>query len=384
MVIVYYVNTYYLDAALETIQAVKNVAELHVLIEVSPESRKTNIIDIGELNGFNYLEKPETVLGPEKWKQIERYFEGVAGVQFVVHGFKRSLSLASYKTAALCGKYINTLKPDVIHFDSISPRLIGMYPYLVNKKIFITVHDPVPHSGEGSWKIKMTEYVFFHLAKGLFFYSRFASEQFAGFYPGISAGKYVIRFQPFTFIQQFASDTPSESNGILFFGRILVYKGVDMLLEAIPAVLKKYPDEKFIIAGEPLNCELDQQLLNRYRDNIQVISAYISTENLARLIKKSKFVICPYRDATQSGVLMTAYALGKMVVGTNVGAFPEYIHDDVNGILMEPDPASIADKIITALDGEHYKILEKNITAGYSRLIGEQNRQCLLTAFRNG
>lgn len=384
MVIVYYVNTYYLDAALETIQVVKNMAELHVLIEISPESRKTNIIDVGELDRFNYLEKPETILGSEKWKQIERYFEGVAGVQFVVYGFKRSFSLASYQTASLCGKYINSLKPDVVQFDSISPRIIGMYPYLGNKKIFITVHDPVPHSGEGSWKIKMAEYLFFHLAKGLFFYSRFASEQFARFYPRISARRYVIRFQPFTFIQQFASDTEPESHGILFFGRILIYKGVDMLLEAIPAVLKKYPDEKFIIAGEPLNCELDQQLLNRYRNNIQVISEYISTENLARLIKKAKFVVCPYRDATQSGVLMTAYALGKMVVGTNVGAFPEYIHDNVNGILMEPDPASIAGKIITALDGERYKKLEKNITAGYSPVISEQNQQCLLTAFRNG
>ncbi|MEI2749884.1 MAG: glycosyltransferase [Ferruginibacter sp.] len=68
------------------------------------------------------------------------------------------------------------------------------------------------------------------------------------------------------------------------------------------------------------------------------------------MIENSKFIVCPYRDATQSGVLMTSYAAGKMVLATNVGSFPEYIQDGVNGLLAEVTPESIAQKIIEGLD----------------------------------
>ncbi len=79
---------------------------------------------------------------------------------------------------------------------------------------------------------------------------------------------------------------------------------------------------------------------------------------------------------------MTSYALGKMVVGSNVGAFPEYIQDNVNGILAEPDPTSIANKIVAALNNDRYKDLEKNIVSGQSESINELNWQCMSAAYR--
>lgn len=384
MVVVYYVNTYYLDAAIETIQAIKKDVRLHVLIEISTESKKTNIIDVESIDGFHSIEAPEKVLGQKKWKQLEAYFEGVASVRFVVYKSRKSVSLASLRVAAVAGKYINNLKPDVVQLDSVSTRIIGLYPLLRRKKVFITVHDPVPHSGEGSWKTSIVEFVFFRLAKGLFFYSNFASKQFGKYHPGVTAKRHLINFQPFTFIKQFARGSTAESRDILFFGRILIYKGVDLLLEAIPAILKKYPNEQFVIAGQLFNYKLDDQLLYRYRNNIRLLTGHLSTETLAQLIKKAKFIVCPYRDATQSGVLMTSYALGKMVVGSNVGAFPEYIQDNVNGILAEPDPVSIADKIIAALDNDRYKDLEKNISTGQSERINNYNRQCMFAAYLAG
>ena len=381
MVVVYYVNTYYLDAAIETIQSIKDRVELHVLIEVAPESKETNIIKIENIKLFNLIETAEAVLGNKQWNELKKYFSGVASVHFVVYPFKRSFSPACLRASFMAGLFINRLKPDVIHFDSVSPRITGMFPLVMNKKLFITVHDPLPHTGEGSWKITAVEGLFFRVASGLFFYSAFARNQFSQHYPAIRAMLYLISFQPFTFIRQFFKDTETKGKHILFFGRILAYKGVDMLLDAIPAVLAKFPDEKFVIAGKPLNCSLNLQLVEQYKANIQLIPEHISTVELAGLIGNAKFIVCPYRDATQSGVLMTAYALGKVVVGSDVGAFPEYIHHDINGVLAKPDPVSIANAIIGALENEKYRYLEQNVMAERTDLVNKINEKSLLGAY---
>src|SRR5690606_26719718 len=52
---------------------------------------------------------------------------------------------------------------------------------------------------------------------------------------------------------------------------------------------------------------------------------------------ESQFVVCPYKDATQSGVIMTSFALNKPVIATNVGGLKEMIIHNHSGILIEPN-----------------------------------------------
>ena len=383
MTVVYYLNTYYLDAALEIIQSIKHNTDLHILIEISPESKKTNILNVENLSGLNFIEKPVKVMGLSKWIELQKYFKGVKSINFIVFRHKRSFSLSSFYTAYFAQKYINSLNPEIIHFDSITPRIIFMSPFIYFKKTFITVHDPAPHTGEGSWKIKLTEYIYFLTAKGVFFYSKFASMQFKNRYKNLLLSFNLLQFQPFTFIQRYLlNNSVSEGNFILFFGRILAYKGVDILLDAIPYVLSKFPQEKFLIAGSIQDCDIDISKIHDYGENVQLFADYVSTEKLASLIQESKFVVCPYRDATQSGVLMTAFALGKTVVGTNVGAFPEYIRNNVNGIITNPDAISFADAIIDALTFNKYKTLEKNVVSAYSSDINLINKNNILKAYQ--
>ena len=382
MIVLYYTSTHFLDVAIETIQSIKQNVELHVVIEISPNSKKSTIVDVEHLNNYKDIEDCEEVLGIVKWNYLKKYFEGVASVRFLIHKNKRMFSPESYRTANKLGKHIKKLKVDIIHFDTITERAFGLYPYIRSKKIFITIHDPKAHSGEYSWKKLIRRFVFFRLAAGYFFYSNFACNQFRKYYPSIVTPTYVIRFQPTTYISQFL-EKERLGHTILFFGRLSFYKGIDMLLKAIPNVLEKFPDEKFIIAGNPeLNYKIELKNINQYQNNIQFITKYLSTDELIKCIQNAKFVVCPYRDATQSGVLMTSFAAGKMVVATNVGAFPEYIEDNVNGLLAEPTTEAIADRIIEALENEKYKEIEKKIISFYSEEINCYNQNCILNAYQ--
>lgn len=383
MVVIYYTCPYYIDTAIETIKCLKSAVTLHVVIEVTPACQKSTLINLDDLSQFNELENPERVLGKEKWAQFEPYFKGAASVKFAIHANKRSFSLTSLGKSIRLGKYLKSLKADVIHFDTLTSRVIGLYPYVRRMRSFITVHDPLPHSGEWSWKEKLPNWLYLGWAKGFFFYSDFALKQFRDHFTSVKAPKWLIRFQPVTFLDYFSSKNKPEPQTILSFGRLSVYKGIDLLVEAIPAVLEKYPNEKFVIAGKPVpGFTVNEAIVEKYKNNIEIIPRFIEMDELVKFIEKSKFVVCPYRDATQSGVLMSAHAIGKMVLATNVGSFSEYIKHNVDGMLTEPDAVSLAKTIIAALDNDHYKRMEQKVTAGYSEEIGSSNCQIITDAYK--
>lgn len=385
MVVAYYTSTNFLDVVLETLQGFKNRVELHVFIEITNASKNTTIINVDSLEPFNELETPERLLGAEKWKELKPYFEGVASVHFLVHKDARSLTFKSLRKAYRFGKYLRKFNVDVFHFDTISPRAIGLWPYLRSKKVFITLHDPVPHSGETNWREHVPNFVFYPMASGYFFYSVFARKQFGEYYKKIKVPFYDLKLQPYSFISQFMKETAEvEADSILFFGRLSYYKGIDILLEAIPKVLAVYPSQKFIIAGKPAyGYEVKGETLDKYGKNIEVLPRYISIEELVAYFKRSKFAVCPYRDATQSGVLMTCMAAGKTVVATRVGSFPEYLQDGVNGFLAEPDPESLAEAMLRALKNNRYLETDKNVDSRYSEAVGNANAETILHAYQS-
>lgn len=51
---------------------------------------------------------------------------------------------------------------------------------------------------------------------------------------------------------------------------------------------------------------------------IKLINRYIPTEELAGLLQQCDFTVCPYTDATQSGVIMTSLTMSKPVVATSL------------------------------------------------------------------
>ena len=382
-VVVYYTHTYFLDATLETIQSIKDNVELHILIELAPESKHSTIINIDCIEHFNTIEPAEKVLGYVKWLQLKSYFDGVASVNFLIHKNKQGFSTDSFKVAWIAGKWIKNLNPDIIHFDTISQRALGLFPFILGRKNFITIHDPLPHSGEDTWKQRLTKIIFFPIANGFFFYSKFAYHQFKSRYPNSKTFSNVIHLQPYSFIKQYIDHSNYETDlFILFYGRISKYKGIDILLNAIPLVLKSFPNEKFVIVGKCDSFKIDPLLVSKYRNNLIFVSTYLSIEDLAKCVLSAKFIVCPYRDATQSGVLMTSRSLGKTTIATNVGAFPEYIQDNHDGLLVNVDAFDLANTIIKALNNNYYKLLERNVNCNPDTSISLSNKESILNAYQ--
>lgn len=384
MKVAYYTSAYFIDSAIETIQSIKGKVSLHLYIEVSDISKKSTILNIESLESFDFIEDAEKVLGPEQWTKFKPYFEGITIVKFIVHKNNKSLSIGSFFSAMKLGRYFQKMNFDIMHFDNISQRSFGLYPFLNKTKLIITLHDPKPHTGENSWKTYLKFNLFIPKAKAFILYAEFSKNLLKKVFPKVNVPINCIQLLPFTFMRNYLPKERKLDNSILFFGRLSPYKGVDILLNAIPLVLEKYPNQQFVIAGSTsYDFKFDEAIISKFKNNITIIDKYLSLEEVAALIDKSAFIVCPYRDATQSGVLSTTFAFGKTAIASNVGSFKEYITDGVNGLISEPETIDLANKIIMAIENDFYKRLESNVISSYSSKKLEELGNVILSTYEN-
>ena len=129
---------------------------------------------------------------------------------------------------------------------------------------------------------------------------------------------------------------------MLFFGYVRKYKGLDILIEAMPDILRFFPEAKLLIVGEFYDDPKDYT--NRVmslgiKDKVTIVNKFVPNEDVGSYYIASDLVVLPYRSATQSGILNVAYGFLKPVLATRVGGLSEFMLEDKTGILVEPDSA---------------------------------------------
>jgi glycosyltransferase involved in cell wall biosynthesis len=285
----------------------------------------------------------------------------MSSVNYVFYPSKHLFSFSNTRVALHIVSFIKQHKINLIHFDTSSGRFIPVLPFVFRIKKIATVHDPLPHKGEESFKKTVIKYIYSYLIRNYVFYSKFSQKQFKENSRNPYYKTYTAILKPYSYISQIKTTIQKGNKYILYFGRISHYKGIDLLMDAFPSILSKYPNIELVIAGKGNDEFYSNRYLTPGFSNITFLNKYISVLELSNLITNAEFIVCPYREATQSGVLMTAFALNKPVLATNVGAFSEYIVNNENGILVEPNVIGIKNGLTLMLDNNHYKKLEKKI-----------------------
>jgi glycosyltransferase involved in cell wall biosynthesis len=275
---------------------------------------------------------------------IKKYLSDISSINFFIY---HNLKLRSIKNFLLSLTLIRKLKSyDIIHFngtDAVLPVLIFL---LRKRKLVFTIHDIHSHSGE------KTRYNFAERLNRFIIKSRFplVVQNYSDYkylikkYSNISEKFYFIPFGILDIYNEFKSkNTDIISSDVLFFGRISPYKGIEYLIEAIKKLKTEGVTLNTIIAG-PGYVYFQTEDLGKF--GIKLINRYIKNEELVSLIENTKVVVCPYRDASQSGVVMTAFSFNKPVVASYVGSFSEVIKDGITGFLVPPqDSDELASKI---------------------------------------
>lgn len=145
----------------------------------------------------------------------------------------------------------------------------------------------------------------------------------------------------------------------LFFGFIRDYKGLDVLLQAVPNL---DPEIEIIVAGEVYGNfdkynEIIQQL--NIENKIHLFNQYISDAEVGQFFSVSDVCVLPYKSATQSGITSISYHFELPMIATDVGGLKETIFDGVTGdIVPNVDSSQLASAINTYfLEGHREKYI---------------------------
>lgn len=314
------------------------------LLLLAPHSLQYTIIDIKK-------EYPHTGVFPSSVYPELKTFDGYIDMDkfFVANRTSnKSYSLSYWKKTLSIYRFIRRNKFDVIH----TPCLFGlkhMLFYFAGCKVVTTIHDPFPHTGEKNRTSIQNRKIAVRYSNGITLLNNKQKDEFCSFY-NVSPNKLCInKLGVYENIALMASDVKTnKKNNVLFFGRISPYKGIEYLCKAMEIVRKEVPDATLTIAGSGrIFFDISPYVNKGY---IDLHNRFIQTEEIAAMLKQCSICVCPYTDATQSGVIMTSFALSKPVIASNVGGLGEMIDEGKSGLLVEPkNPVALANAILKLL-----------------------------------
>ncbi len=160
---------------------------------------------------------------------------------------------------------------------------------------------------------------------------------------------------------------------IFYVGRLVREKGVQVLLDAAPAILSRYPQTKFVIAGKgPHEGALRHQVSTKGIANRVYFTGYIDDETRNSLYSWASVAVFPSLYEPFGIVALEAMAARTPVVVSDTGGLGEIVRHGMDGLKAYPgNSKSLADMVLWLLnDPETADILK---TQAYRRVVEDFN-----------
>lgn len=128
-----------------------------------------------------------------------------------------------------------------------------------------------------------------------------------------------------------------DENGVvfLFFGMILSYKRVDLLIDAAQSLYEK-GNRNFVvrIAGKCKDWASYNSKIH-YPELFDLQIEHIPNEAVADLFATSDYFVMPYQDIAQSGAITVAFRYNIPIILSDLPQFKPFVQDGVNGVYFE-------------------------------------------------
>jgi glycosyltransferase involved in cell wall biosynthesis len=238
---------------------------------------------------------------------------------------------------------IDELAPDAVHVQWLSrPELDVRWLRRVAhaRPLVFTAHNALPRRERAydAWREALT------LAARVVVHSRQAVDRLAEF--GIDRAK-IVRIPHAVFDSPAPGAVgPPAGNTLLFFGLIRRYKGLEILVTALPEIKRRVPDVRLVVAGDPLEPIGPVQDLAEslgVANSIEWRLGFVPDTEVAPLVATAAVVVLPYREIESSGVLALAFGHGRPAVVSDLGAVGDAVREFRAGrAVPAEDPAALA------------------------------------------
>lgn len=261
---------------------------------------------------------------------------------------------------------IRKAKPDIIYVTNFDQLYLNILLLMIDtSKTIIALHDVESHSNTPFSNIaKLSKTILIHNFKYFHTFSIIQENLLRKIAPKkeiFTIPLPLIDFGPL-------NKTLKDKNVIefLFFGFILYYKGVDLLITAFNNIAENYPNVRLTIAGRCKNWE--EKYAQLVEKSTQVIShiRFIKNDEIPNYFSTADYVVLPYRDTTQCGPLMISYNYNIPVLVSAAEGFKEFTSEGVTGYSFDMSIKGDLERLLVACvdrPKQEYEELKKRLTA---------------------
>lgn len=333
------------------------------------------LVDAGVEVGLACFPRSAQKLVGERWREL--IDERVQLLTLPGSPVRKPWTRSFLRNRSWLKRTMRNFAPDVIHLQDGNDLATLLMAWRTRVPVTVTIHDVVAHPGDEknmSWRMD------FLINKILMPRARRRHTQFvlhgeslrSDFLRDWKAADDSVHVVPHGILAGFVQPGESlEGTGVgdppgpgLIFGRMLPYKGLNVFSEALPKIVGALPEARFLVAGRGPSLDEVRDQLAAF-DQVEIRDEYIQSEEVAELYRRASVNLAPYIEASQSGVIAAGYAFGVPSIASRVGALPEVVVHEENGLLVEPgNPDSFADAVIRYLSDANLRVqLQKGVRA---------------------
>ncbi len=289
-------------------------------------------------NGINYRVVPRLVRQLDPWSDLTAFLRLYAIIKRgdfdIVHTHTSKAGILGRWAAKLAGVKV------IIH----TPHGHIFYGYFgpVRNWLFIMLERFTAHITDRIITLTQRgkdEHVKFGISK---------ADKFVSIYSGVELEKFInSNYDPAQARESLG--IPPNGPVIGTITRLEPVKGNMYFIEAIPQVIKIFPDLKVIITGDGAQKRAMENKIKELSLSRNVILRGATNDAPGALSALDIFVL-PSLNEGMGRCLLEAMALSKPIIATDVGGVSEIVENGVNGILVPPkDPDALAQAIISLL-----------------------------------
>ena len=268
-------------------------------------------------------------------------------------------------------------KCNIFHYHLFGSSALVVFNMILAKiffaKICLTIHDVKSFSNNSKFSFYSKLIYFF--ADIIITHNKFSADEIISNYSFLENKIQIIphgNYIPFIEIEKdknFARQKIGINENkfvLLFFGMIKSVKGLDVLLKAMPEIIKNNKEVILLIAGKPWRDDF-----SKYEEIIKDLKIekyckldikFIDHKDVSLYYASSDIVVLPYRRIYQSGVLMMSLCYKKPVIVSDLPSFKEIIVDQENGVFFSSDDSvSLANAVSKLMsDNDLVELVRKN------------------------
>lgn len=327
--------------------------------------------------GETSREQIESIAGPESGREGRLVRVGVRGVVF-----------SQPLTAGLLGvlrREVARLQPDVVHLHLPNPLAAAAWLALSccrsssSPTMAVWYHADITRQKIGRQLLKPLLSACLKRAAGITVAARALRDRspiLADYRSKVSVIPFGIAEEPWLSVE------PRRDGPFLFVGRLVAYKGIDILLKALAEV----PAAELVIVGEgPLKASLQALAGNLQLKDRVIFAGSLAQAQIAACMAEATALILPSVDESEAFglVQLEAMASGVPVVATDLPTgVPEVGEDGLTGFLVAPNDSAALAKSLLALHGDP-SLRRAMGEAGRARFLAHSSRRRMVERLTN-